>query len=111
MQVTKKEARILYILAKTGEPTRKTILSQATARWDGEDRNRVLEALETRELIGRQSTPGKMGQPPGNYYWLTNRGIEAVEILVDGGVLKLEPEWRQRHGTEEREVLPGSGSV
>ena len=104
--IHKQEARILYILAKNAGPVRKRIIGSATARWGATVRDGVLDELERRELIEKQSTPGEQSKRAGYFYWLTDAGLAVVASLHETGVISPLPEnWRQHYGSERHAGL------
>lgn len=94
LELNKGHHRILYILAKHGQPIQKKVISQATARWNARNRNNVIAELVAAELVTKQVTPPKRGQV-AEYFWLTPGGIETVDNLEAGGVIAgLPADWR-----------------
>ncbi len=99
-QITTREARILYVLAKNGGPVRGRVIAHATARWGAEERQAHIKALIVAELIEAQTTPPEQSKGAGFFYWLTELGQEAVVSLVGAGMIKKLPDdWRQKYGT------------
>lgn len=98
LELNKGHIRVLYIIAKAGEPIRKKRISHATARWNAANRNRVLSDLERGGLVITQPTPASHQKPAGRYYWLTPNGIETVQNLEDKGKIQTLPaNWRESY--------------